>query len=58
MSHTTTQPRPRDISVAIRSIRERWDRQKRRERRAAAQTKQRQLAILLGTAGGTFQHAV
>ena len=46
MTNTVTEPKPREIAGTLRTIRSRWDRAERIERRHLAQTKQQQLVAL------------
>jgi hypothetical protein len=58
MTHNATVPRPREIASSLRSIRAHWNQAKRRERRAAARNKQRQLVQWLSAGHHTLQNAV
>jgi hypothetical protein len=58
MTNTVTEPKPREIAGTLRTIRSRWDRAERIERRHLAQTKQQQLARWLIAGQNRLGHAV
>jgi hypothetical protein len=58
MTNTVTEPKPREIAGTLRTIRSRWDRAERIERRHLAQTKQQQLARWLTAGQNRLGHAV
>ena len=58
MTNTVTEPKPREIAGTLRTIRSRWDRAERIERRQLAQTKQQQLARWLTAGQNRLGHAV